>query len=329
MLEKLGIVVNPVSGRGLAREHLAALIPRLADYELSIFQTQKNDRRLADYLTSLDAAGVIVIGGDGTLSHVVNAILTNNLTLPIGVIGGGTSNDFAVAINAHNWQNPKTPDEDYLQKIKDGRTQAVDVGLVNGERYFINVASSGMATGIAHEVPQEYKNRWGKLAYYLQGVKSLPKFQSLKLRLKLDGKAEELDAYFCLVLNSTVVAGFSNVAARAELTDGKLDIIVLKKCSLPNLVKLTSKLFAGSALNKLPDLPEGLPKLPLASLPKLPALKELIPLEIEDDPNFLYYQASEVELSSDSPLESDIDGEHGPLLPLRVQVVPAAVRIFA
>ena len=101
--------------------------------------------------------------------------MKEKLGLPIGIIGSGTSNDFATYLDLDT--------EAYFDRIAKGVTKRIDLGKA-GDEYFINVASAGMATAIAHEVDVRLKNAIGKLAYYIHGISSLPRFKAMNLHIK-------------------------------------------------------------------------------------------------------------------------------------------------
>ena len=186
--------------------------------------------------------------------------------------------------------------EKYFDSIAENRTRPIDLGLVNGEEFFINVASAGVFTSIAHEVDSRQKNALGKIAYYLHGLGELPKFKTVELEVKADGKIYCLEAFLFLVLNSPSVAGMKKITDAAKIDDGRLDFLALKKSSPRKLLNLTQKLLAGKCVNS--------------------------------DQNVFYLQAKTFEINSSSDLISDLDGEIGDHLPIKVETVRNALNFF-
>ena len=127
-------------------------------------------------------------GGDGTLHEVVNVLMREKLSLPIGIIGSGTSNDFATYLGVNQDL------EAYFDCIVDDISRPADVGCANGE-YFINVASAGALTSVAHEVNVRLKHAMGKMAYYLRGIGEIPKLHKLHLHIKADGEITQTLGY--------------------------------------------------------------------------------------------------------------------------------------
>ena len=63
-------------------------------------------RLIYDYLGGLDQSTyrseynrIIVAGGDGTLNVCVNAMIANDIDLPLAIMPAGTANDFAYYFN--------------------------------------------------------------------------------------------------------------------------------------------------------------------------------------------------------------------------------------
>ena len=233
--------------------------------------------------------GLLVAGGDGTVHEIVNLMMKGSLDLPLGIIGSGTSNDFATYLGVN------TDLEAYLDTIASGRTRRVDLGLMDGT-YFINVASGGAMACIAHEVNARIKNSLGKMAYYLKGIGELPKFRYFPLKIEADGAHYELETFLFVIINSPVVGSMKNVANGVAVDDGKLDLLSIGKCSIPKLMSITADLIAGKPVSEREDV--------------------------------LHVQAKHFRIESGIPVESDIDGECGPMLPLTIETVPRAVAIY-
>ena len=291
-MKRILLIYNPVSGHAAFKRQLDHIIDscQRRGILLSMYRTRRGDWSDFDACVRASRAeGLISAGGDGTLHAVVNAVMKSRLKLPIGIIGSGTSNDFATHLGINDLDK-------YLDAIAEGRTRKVDVGVVNGREHFINVASAGMLTSIAHEVNTKLKNLFGKPAYYLRAVREIPKFRSLPIKVDADGVEFELNAFLFVVLNSPTVAGLKNVADFASIDDGKLDFIAVKQCSPKRLIKLTRDLFSGAG-----------------------ALDEDVIFKL---------QSRRFYISSEEELISDLDGEAGDELPIEIDTIPNAVEIF-
>ena len=292
-MKKILLVYNPVSGSAAFKKKLDAIIENFQRRKilLTLYRTCAGNFS-AEFIESVKtsgAEGVIAAGGDGTLHTVINYLKKAEINLPVGVIGSGTSNDFATHLELDA--------EKVFDAVAENKIRAVDLGIVNGADYFINVASAGVLTAIAHEVDARQKNSLGKIAYYIHGLGEIPKFKSVPLKICADGKNFELDAFLFLVLNSPAVAGFKKLSSVTKIDDGKLDFLALKKCNPRNLFNLTQKILSAKC--------------------------------IEDDANILHLQAKTFEITCTEKLISDLDGEMGDELPLKIETVPRAINFFA
>ncbi|WP_182187499.1 diacylglycerol/lipid kinase family protein [Pectinatus frisingensis] len=291
-MKKFVLAYNPVSGNNMFKKKLDLLVAMFqARYCILIpYRTSPQNTDFVEFIRTIKPCGIIIAGGDGTLNEIVNILLKNKITLPIAILPSGTSNDFAscLTLNAHTI-------ESYIDSIVNGKTTPVDIGYT-GNNYFINVASAGMLTCVAHNVDRRLKSTFGKLAYYLRGIGELPKFRALDMTIGADGKTERVSAFFVLIVNSSVVAGLKNVSVNARLNDGKLDLILLKQCSIPELVTFAAETVAGK-----------------------PAC---------NNKNIAYIQASSFEINCSETVQSDIDGEPGPKLPLKIETIPAAIDVY-
>lgn len=290
-MKKILLAYNPVSGHAAFKNRLDSVIEQFQrrGIFLSVYRTCADDNsNFAECVKLSGAEGVIAAGGDGTLHAVINWLKRNAIDLPVGVIGSGTSNDFAA--------NLQLDEDKVIDAVAEGRTRHVDLGLVNDAEYFINVASAGVLTSIAHEVDSRLKNFLGKSAYYLRGLSELKNFRTVPLEIVADGQKFSIDAFLFLMLNSSCVAGFKKIADTAQIDDGKLDLLALKKCSVSNLVTLAKKILAGES--------------------------------IQGDDNILSLQAAQIEISSSAELTSDLDGEVGSSLPLRIETLRHALNFF-
>ena len=288
-MKKIVLVYNPVSGKARFKRRLDNIIGKLQRRDCMVipYRTTPENENMAEFIRQAAPEGIIAAGGDGTVHEVVNLVMHEGLDLPVGIIGSGTSNDFATYLRLDT--------EDYFDRIADGKIMEVDLGKV-GDEYFINVASAGMVTSIAHEVDVKLKNTFGKLAYYVQGLKTLPQFKALDMVIRTEAEEIREKAFLFLIVNSSVVASFKNAARQASVQDGKLDLLLVKQCGIGELMTLTAELLAGKDVS---------------------GRKEVV-----------YRQAASFEVSCDTELVSDLDGELGPRLPLKIETIPRALKLF-
>jgi diacylglycerol kinase (ATP) len=266
---------------------------------IDVFYTKKkNDaKNRVALLSEGEYDFVVAVGGDGTLNEVVNGLIISESKTPLAIISSGTVNDFANYL-----QLPGASEVDrFCEMIRNFKTKEVDAGKINDE-YFINVIAGGILTDIAYKVPKDRKAIFGKMAYYIEGALELPKqfFGDLmKLEFEVDGKVTQEDVTVFIIANSRSVGGFKDAIPMASVTDGKLDIMILKKVELYQVSNLLFKFLQG---------------------------------EHPQHPSIEYLQADEIkirELGEKTDISIDYDGEllEGGL-PIDIKVIPKALKII-
>ena len=226
-------IVNPVAGTKQSKNHLPEILDLFNENggENMVCLTSKSGdgfKIAARYADSADR--IICMGGDGTLSEIINGLKQNNLDIPIGYIPSGTSNDLANSLNLS---------KNMLQAAKDiidGRIISIDIGRFGG-RYFSYIASFGVFTKASYNTPQSSKNTFGHFAYVIEGVKELPDIRPQYIKIETGGKTIEGEYIFGAVSNSTSVGGMLSFPAdTVDMSDGLFEIILIKTLNNPKAV---------------------------------------------------------------------------------------------
>ena len=290
-------IINPSSGQRSIQNNLDKLIGQLILKKIvnhiDVFFTAKKDDGYYKALKckETDYDFITVVGGDGTINEVVSGMVESNKTIPLCILAAGTVNDFA------NYLNLPTNIDGICNLINNFNTICCDVGKIDNH-YFMNVAAGGMFSDISFTVSKNEKKRLGPLAYYLNGLANLPSQLNTNINLKIvldDVNVIKEEAKMFMITNTNRVGGFENIICLTYIQDGLLDLIIIKKCSLTDLVALS---------------------------------KDYILKKHANSPFISYYQAKKIEISSKQDVIIDIDGEEGSLLPVTIQVIHKAINIL-
>ncbi|MFP4372543.1 MAG: YegS/Rv2252/BmrU family lipid kinase, partial [Halanaerobium sp.] len=263
-----------------------------AGFKVDIYRSMKAGD-FGEGLENIDQSyqAVIVAGGDGSASEMVDLMQKRKIDLPLGIIPAGTANDFASFLGmTQNIENS-------VKRILDWNIKEIDVGKVN-DRYFLNVCVGGIISQIAHGTETEMKNRLGKVAYYLQGLRELPNIKSMQLEIETSQKTIEGDFLGFFIFNSKDAGGFKNIAKLASIDDGLFDLLAVKTGNILKLSSAAADLFNGK--------------------------------EIRNE-NLIYLQDSYFKITmknTNKEIFCDIDGEKGPAFPLEIELIPSAQKIF-
>lgn len=203
--------------------------------------------RFARQAAHMRADVVVAAGGDGTINEVVNGLALARWQPRLGVVPFGTANDFATGLGL-----PTEPEE-AVRVALEGQTVLIDVGRVN-RRCFINVSTGGFGAEATEQAPRETKRRLGPLAYVLSGARKLVEFRLKRARFRADGAlVHDGDFTFFAVGNARLTGGGTRIAPRAEVSDGKLDVVVVRGVSRMDFLALLPDLRAGTHIES-PDV---------------------------------------------------------------------------
>src|SRR6478609_7616343 len=154
------VLVNPSSGRGRgaaaaarAVEHLEALADEV---RVLVGASVDDTRRLAVEAVASRPRALVVVGGDGTLSSVLDAVVGSDV--PIALVPAGTGNDLARALGLPFEASDAASAAAELAVR--GRPRAIDVGEIessSGTRRFLTVAAIGFD---AHVAERTNRLRW-------------------------------------------------------------------------------------------------------------------------------------------------------------------------
>lgn len=241
-MKKARLIYNPNSGDCSFRYKLDTLIDKFerAGYEVTPYRTMSVDDIYDSMTRAKDYDCIVSSGGDGTLNHVINAMMLNNIEVPLGIIPSGTANDFASHLGIP-WRTNEACDI-----ILQGKIEDYDLGIIN-DRYFINVAAAGLLTDVSQKIDINLKNTMGKLAYYLKGIEQIPNFRAIPITIRNGGDVINTSIYLFVILNGSSAGGFK-LAPDATARDGALNLIAIKACSIVDMFNFFIKLLRGEHL---------------------------------------------------------------------------------
>ncbi|MFA9397491.1 MAG: YegS/Rv2252/BmrU family lipid kinase [Clostridiaceae bacterium] len=290
-MDRVKLIYNPYSGENNIIFDLDKVIKVYQKYGYVIDTFRIGfEFSLEEALESLDDSynHIIIAGGDGTVDNVVNKMKLLNIDLPIAILPTGTANDFAKYIGMSE------DVEEACEQILSSSVRNVDLGKIN-EKYFINVASSGLFTDVSQKTDMNLKNTIGKLAYYIKGMEELPNFRKLKVKVDSEEVCFDGDMYLILIFNGQT-AGNLKFAYESEIEDGLLDVIIIKAGMIKDMISLFFKMLKGNHLS--------------------------------DNKGLLYFKTKEVCIYSNEDIVTDIDGERGPKFPLNIKCEKGGLKIL-
>jgi YegS/Rv2252/BmrU family lipid kinase len=232
---------------------------------------------------------VVAYGGDGTVMEVVNGLIGTDI--PLGILPGGTGNVLSIELDV-----PQSAEEAARLLVDEEQgVQQVDLGQC-AETYFLLRVAVGYDAQRINLTTRELRDRFGRFAYFIAGLRAIPESRAVRYLINLDGEQLEIEGFTCLVANagSMGIKGMS-LASNVSISDGLLDIFVVRDFDFQSLTAT-----AASIIDK--------------------------PLDPE---NFLHWQAREITISTDPPQPVVGDGESWGETPIELKILPSALRVIA
>ncbi len=290
--EKVLLFYNPYSGNGMFKNNMDVIIERFQNSGFQVVPVRAaHGNSIEQALAEMDQhmyRQIVVAGGDGTINICVNAMMKNNIDLPLAIFPTGTANDFAGYFDI-----PKDLNGMIDVAMGDKFTYA-DLGKCN-DRYFINVAALGNLVDVSQKTDPNLKNTLGVFAYYIKGASEAVKLKALPVRLITDEKVYEEEMYFMVVMNGMSAGGFKKLSLASDIQDGKLNVILFRKMPIIKLVPLLFGVISGN---------------------------------YTDNKSVLTFETDKLIIESDEEISTDVDGEHGEKLPLHFSVLEKKLKIF-
>jgi YegS/Rv2252/BmrU family lipid kinase len=229
------LVFNPVEGRNKAQKRFQGVIKRLSVRNCS-FEVV-NPTQLAERTDLNTFDSIVAIGGDGTVLSVL--AIVSKVDAKLGIIPCGTANLLAAGLSI-----PTNLDK-AIDILFYGNTTRIDIGKA-GEQYFALRIGVGYDADIVNNARSYLKDKFGYLAYFIEGFKSSFKLSLKKMKVTIDGET------FYVKANSVIVANAGNmfrnlitIAPDCSTSDGKLDVFILSAKNFVDFVKVFCQILAG------------------------------------------------------------------------------------
>mgnify|MGYP001035926252 CR=1 FL=1 len=244
----------------------------------------------------LGVDGVLVAGGDGTVNIALQELAGTGV--PLGIIPVGTGNDFAAAVGLRELDVDAA-----AEVVAAGRTREVDLARIvradGTSRLFGTVLACGFDARVNDRANRMRRPR-GSSRYTIALLVEFLTLHGVPFAIDLDladGTTAHLDQQLVLaaVGNGPSYGGGIPICPDADLTDGLLDVTVVHPAGRLRLLRLLPKLYRGAHT----DLDE-----------------------------VCTHRVRGIRLNSPGA-SAYADGDPMGILPVRVDAVPAGLRVFS
>lgn len=292
MSKKVLCAINPHSGKGRSQSMLAEMQAALPDFQWVVVESsspQYFSTHLGGFIDSSISA-IAVFGGDGTMHDVVNGLYqSNHLTTPVLLFPAGTGNAF-------NHDLECLASSTAIERLKKFELQKIDLlKLSTPEQTMVsfNIIGWGLVAQIT--ALAERLRIFGGARYTIASILKIFSNPTAFATLTYSGNKESAEFSFVLLMNTKHTGKGMMMAPYASLSDGLMDVLIVKKTSLLNLLFLFPSIYSGKHVHS-----------------KL--------LE--------YKQLSSITITATDGNPLTIDGEVKGCAPLSVSVLPLALSII-
>ncbi|MEA3337651.1 MAG: diacylglycerol kinase family protein [Chloroflexota bacterium] len=304
------LIRNPVAGRKWSRRQLPDAIGQLEaggwTVEVADTQTQHDARDFA-YQAAIDGYDVVVAaGGDGTINEVANGLLKageeGDLNTALGILPAGTANVLArdLGLNVPLPGGTKTLRYTASQLLH-AQVIDIDVGLATSNdrrQIFTCWAGIGLDAAITAHVMAypDLKKRLGPLLFGISALYQVRRINNAPLyTVKVDNETWQNQAVLTVASNIQHYAVILDMAPKASLVDGLLDVAFFQATDAFSMLKVLWLLRSGQHI---------------------------------DEPGVRYARAARVEITCETPQPIHLDAEPFGTSPVTLEIIPQALPLL-
>jgi len=232
-------IINPISG---GKDKLK--IPGLIDANLDRSKFNANysfteyighASEIAEEAASKNFDIIVAVGGDGTINEIGTKVMQQHKILGILPFGSGNGLSRFLKIPMNTTQAIKV--------INDCKVRVIDTAKFN-DKWFFNMAGMGFDAHIS-SVFAGNKSR-GLSGYLKLGFKEMLDYKPQTYHIYIDGKEYIRKAFVVSVANSSQYGNNAHIAPNASITDGLLDVCIIKEFPIYKIPVLAYHMLNGS-----------------------------------------------------------------------------------
>ncbi|MBS1918034.1 MAG: YegS/Rv2252/BmrU family lipid kinase [Bacteroidetes bacterium] len=297
MQRKIIYLINPISGTQ-GKSSLKELIGRKTkeqgiEFDILHTNAEGNYHFLKSKIKKERITDVVICGGDGTVSAVAAALTGEEINIGIIPMGSGNGLAFAAKI-------PSQPTK-ALDIIFKGTASFVDGFYIN-DQFSCMLCGIGFDAAVAHDFAKQ--KRRGLQTYIKVSAINFFKAKAYPFEITSEKNTFHTDAFFISIANSNQFGNNFTIAPQASLSDGLLDIVIVKKMS--RFMLPFSILGQVAGVNSLQDINDYASK-----------------------KNIFYFQTKELTINNPQQAPVHIDGDpKNSAVSFSIRVVPKAIRLI-
>lgn len=231
---KTRFIINPISGTGKQKGINKHIAKHFKNYDIVETKKPGDAKKLSLEAVNNQYQTIIAVGGDGTVNECLESVI--NTKTALGVIPCGSGNGFALHIGMLS--SPK----EALKQLKKKNIKIIDTCTIN-KIPFVNVSGIGFDAHIANLFSK--LNKRGFINYMKLIIKELS-YQPKEYVLEYNNQSQKTSAYMIAFANASQYGNNACISPLSKITDGLVDIIIVKKFAKWRIPLFIMKLFKGN-----------------------------------------------------------------------------------
>lgn len=287
-------MLNPVAGTGnksrirqlIEEKFIASAI----DFEIYPTNARGNYDDIRIKIEQEAVTDIVVAGGDGTISSVVQNLRDTQVNFGLIPCGSGNGLAFSAGIskNLHK----------AIDLIFTGTPVLTDAFTIN-DNFSCMLSGLGFDAQVAYDFAKQ--NRRGLLTYIRQTYSNFLKARPYHFEISSNGTPLITEAFFISIANSNQFGNQFTIAPKANLNDGLLDIVIVQKMNKPHMLLAILRQIRMGKVNEAQYKKEGI----------------------------IYYQTKYLHIKNTDSAPLHIDGDPKPTAAsFDIRVVPDAFRLI-
>ena len=241
MKKKILFIVNPISG-GFNKTFIPSLIDQNLNHQIFDAQIVFSEyighaKKLAKNAVSSEYEIIIAVGGDGTINEVASEIESSGKIM--GIIPCGSGNGLARTLKI-SLNNAKA-----IANLNHLKTTKIDVGVLSDNKKFFNMAGMGFDAHISALFASDKKR--GFAGYIKSTFKEISRYKPEEYIIAIDDVVYQKKAFMLSIANSSQYGNNAHISPNASVSDGFLDICIVKSFPIIGFPKLVYQMFSKTA----------------------------------------------------------------------------------
>lgn len=204
--------------------------------------TELADTTLVPWSEELDVPSfplLVVLGGDGTLHNVVNALRNHDTAIPVSYIPCGSGNDFARGVGIS-----RNAEQAFSQLLRTRAPQEIQlIHYLEGNQEEIGLATNNVGIGLDAAIVAKTnasaskkalnKFNLGSLSYIFSILSVLFRQKGFPILVEMNGKQLTFNrAFLCTVTNHPYFGGGVSILPTADPKKPVVDLVLVERVNL-------------------------------------------------------------------------------------------------